>query len=118
MFYQLPLDEVYETVPQVLERVNRNANEEWKEKAWEVMQHVCKTMASFTSDSLWHELQKENVHTHEPRAIAAIIMRAAREGLCEPTDNYIKSSRPVCHKRPLRLWLSTRQSSSAAYTVS
>jgi hypothetical protein len=112
MFTQLSLDEaialqpVFETVEHVLQRVENNANEAWKDKAYQIVQRLCATRADFTTDEIWEELKKTDEHTHEPRAIGAIVMRAARARLCEPTDRYKKSTRPECHRRPIQVWKS------------
>jgi hypothetical protein len=114
MYTQLSIEDppIYETVPEVLARVERNASCEWKQAAERIVRDLCRTMASFTSDFVLAELDKQGIYTHENRALGAVMKNACRDGLCEPTGTYLPSTRPQSHKRPQMLWRSIPQSSS------
>ena len=68
-----------------------------------VLQQTANVPEFFTTDAVWDGLEVEPT---EPRALGPILMRAARKGLCEPTDQYRNSRRVQCHARPMRVWRS------------
>ena len=59
-----------------------------------------------TSDDIWAVLRDA---PPEPRAMGAAFRRAAREGVIRKTDHTIKSIRPECHGRDVRVWRSLIQ---------
>ncbi len=93
---------------EAIDRVERNADEQWKDEAYKCVRLARVYYAEFTTDTIWKMLENIGHTTHEPRAMGAIMRRAAKEGLIEPTGKYLKSRRPECHKRPVMLWRSTR----------
>jgi hypothetical protein len=64
----------------------------------------------FTSDAVWFEIKEidDAASTHEPRAMGAVMRRAASMGIVAPTDRYETSARTVCHNRGVRVWRSLR----------
>lgn len=63
---------------------------------------------TFTSDDIWQAATDANLDVpREPRALGAILHRLAREHRITPTDRYIPSLRPACHRRPIRVWRKT-----------
>lgn len=42
----------------------------------------------------------------EPRAMGAVMRRAAARGICEATSETRRSTRAACHARPVRVWRS------------
>jgi len=89
-----------------LERVERNAEEAWKESAREAVERLAAIRDEFTTDAVWTMVDRMGLKTHEPRAMGAIMRRAASEGICEATDRTRRSVRPECHCRPIRVWRS------------
>ena len=60
---------------------------------------------ALTTDAVWALLEKRGIAPpNEPRAIAAAMERAQKEGLIAPTMEHVKSSREVAHKRPIKIW--------------
>ena len=87
-----------------LEQVEANANEAWKRAAMNAIRHLCTTKREWTADDLWDILAGEEVGTHEPRALGAMIVKAAKAGLCRSTGRYVQSRLPIRHNRPVAIW--------------
>lgn len=99
-----------------IESVGQNANPEWMRAAYQAVVRVTSSRSFFTTDDVWQELHNRSVagwaatgswsqpSTHDNRAMGAIMRQAKNAGLCQPTMNYTKSTRDVCHGRPVRIW--------------
>lgn len=70
------------------------ADQQWKEDAFAAVKRVAAAKSTFTPDDIWDEVEKPR----EPRALGGVMRRAMREGVCEPTGNYVKSRIPSQHK--------------------
>lgn len=57
----------------------------------------------FTTDAVWHVLKAT---PPEPRAMGAVMRKAVMEKMCVATDRTVLSTRPDCHRRPVRVWRS------------
>lgn len=95
-----------------MERVEANADAAWKTKAFDSVIHLCRTRRQFTADDVWELLAGEEVGTHEPRALGAVIVKAAKSGLCRSTGRYEQSRLPVRHRRPVVIWESCEHRAS------
>jgi len=95
---------------EAIARVDRNADDEWKRRALSVIEWLAHQTDEFTTDEVWDGLAGlagfPGGATHEPRALGAMMKRAAKHGLIEATDRYRNSVRPECHARPVRIWAS------------
>jgi hypothetical protein len=93
---------------EALERVERNADDEWKQAAIDAVRWLAQRRTAFTTDAVWHVMRRDyqDAHTHEPRALGATMRKAAGLGLVEPTDEHRLSTNPDCHRRPKRVWRS------------
>lgn len=95
-----------------VERVEKNANQEWMIAAGSAVRAVAVSMTTFTTDDVWDmltffwTLNIPPVTTHEPRAMGAVMRRAVKDGVCVATPAYERSSRVECHARPVRIWRS------------
>lgn len=85
-------------------QVESNANEAWKRAAMNAIRQLCSTKREWTADDLWDILAGEEVGTHEPRALGAMVIKAAKLGLCRATDRMVKSRLPIRHKRKVQVW--------------
>lgn len=87
-------------------QVDEHANPTWKEWALDAVQRVCEEGKPFTTDDVWLELSgtESQVRTHEPRAMGAVMQRAAKLGWVEPMNEWRQSTRPECHANPKRVW--------------
>ena len=88
-------------------RAEEHAPDVWWELAWGCVRAVAAVKAEFTTDDVWELLEAQPAPAPpEPRAMGAIMRRAKRERLAEPTDRTKLSTRPACHRRPVRVWAS------------
>jgi hypothetical protein len=88
-------------------KVERNADPAWKVEMLGAVAAVARRMHKFTSDDVWEELHgSSDADTHEPRALGAIMKKAATAGIIVATSEYRPSCRVACHARPVRVWRS------------
>jgi hypothetical protein len=88
---------------QALQQVADNTNPTWATDITRIILNLPTT--TFTTDDIWQAATDNNLMIpHEPRALGAILHRLAKQNLITPTDRYIPSLRPVCHRRPIRVW--------------
>jgi len=92
-----------------IERVDK-ANEYWVTKACEVARRIASERKP-ASDRIERYITADDIYPHmgglvptEPKAMGAVMTRLQREGLIEATDRTVKSCRPECHRRPIRVW--------------
>lgn len=88
-----------------IEEVRTGMNMDWYEAALRVIRGLAGSGKRFTTDDVWEALEKQLVNTPEHRAMGAVMRDAARAGTIQPTVNYVKSRRPACHARPVRVWV-------------
>jgi hypothetical protein len=91
---------------EAIERVERNADQQWKAVAEAAVRQIASTRRTLTTDDVWAALTDTGFSTHEPRAMGAIMTAAARKRWVEATDRTIESTRPENHRRPVRVWRS------------
>lgn len=89
-----------------LNRVEANADELWKQQAQDVIHALALSEDQFTTDDVWAMLSNTTAQTHEPRALGALMRRAADKGWIRPTAMYAPTTRPEAHGRPIRIWQS------------
>jgi hypothetical protein len=71
------------------------------------VKHLARMRPEFTTDDVWeHLFQNDLPMPHEPRALGAVMVAAARARIIAPTDRYTPSARPECHRRPVKIWRS------------
>jgi hypothetical protein len=59
----------------------------------------------FTTDQVWAAAPAADHKIAERRAMGAAMTLAMAEDLIRPTGEYMKSSRPACHARPVAIWV-------------
>jgi hypothetical protein len=91
---------------EAIDRVERNACADWNEAAYLACCLVAEEQPFLTTDDVWQKVSTvfPMFKTHEPRAMGAVMRRAARENVAVPTDEYVRSDRPECHRRPTMRW--------------
>ena len=89
---------------EAIARVAEAADQAWMDR---VLQWVCEQPhgTTFTTDDVWAAADRWAVTTGEPRALGAVMRRAAKAGLTVATAEYRPSVRPECHARPVRVWV-------------
>jgi len=90
---------------EAIERVDLNANTEWKKTAEAAVIHIARMRPTFTADDVWDHLRKHtSCETHEPSALGAIFNKLRREGRIRHTGEFIISRRATRHAAPIRVW--------------
>ena len=84
-----------------IEQAAANAADGWCDAALDAVRRVAARNRRFTTDEVWLELHHD---THEHRALGSVMRRARSLGLCEPTGEYVTSTRVIAHGRPVRVW--------------
>jgi hypothetical protein len=83
----------------------RNADEAWVTAALASVFRVASEREHFTVDHVW--MHGDGLPTpREPRAMGSVMRVASKAGWVSPTPDHWMSKRPVCHRRPLRVWQS------------
>lgn len=93
---------------EALERVEQNAEPDWKDKARACLVYVASRKEYFTADDVAEELSSlvDGASTHEPRAMGAIFKWAQREKIAAPTPSFTPTRRAQGHAGPRRVWKS------------
>jgi len=91
-----------------LAEVEANADAEWKAAAMTAVQSVAIDRAVFAADDVWERLEKHwpDVHTHEHRAMGAVMRNAMSRRWCIPAGTYRKSGRLEQKRRPIPEYIS------------
>lgn len=84
-------------------QVNDNADPAWKYVARKFVREL-PVGTLFTTDRIWWHLNRMRVTTPEPRALGAIMLALAREDLIAKTGEYVNTTRPKAHSRPIPVW--------------
>jgi len=89
-----------------IKQVEQNANQQWLDEAFKIVEMLSIKPFGFTSDDVW-EWMKElhpDLETHNHSAMGAVFRKASKQNLCVPTGQYVKSKRPSAQGRELRVW--------------
>ena len=107
MMEQLSLTDAERVRDDAIARAERHALQQWKDLTMATIKELAVMCPRFTTDDVWIELSRTpDVAKHEPRALGSMIRAAYKLGWVAPTDQYVKSRRPECHARPVKVWRS------------
>jgi hypothetical protein len=95
-----------ETVTEAIDRAGEHADQSWVRDASRIVRELCETHSEFTADDLWERLDLLEVSTKEPRALASVLLKASKLGLCRVTDRVQVSRRAICRRRRISIWRS------------
>jgi hypothetical protein len=87
-----------------IERVDKAANEAWKEACLEAIKEACRQWETFTSEDVADLLDSSGTFTHEPRAMGAMMRKAQAAGYCVPTSEFVQSHRTTSNSYTKRVW--------------
>ena len=88
------------------DRVERHADDEWKEAAFESVKTVARKKEFFTADDVQADLEHKPVETHELRALGPVMMRALKEKIAVQSGDFTRTTQVKCHRMPRRIWRS------------
>lgn len=98
------LDQIVAARDDAIDRVERHADVEWKIKAYQTGVRIAQREEFLVSEDIWQALVDEGVHTHEPRAMGAVMRKLRADAVIAPTERFIVSPSPLGHGRPSRVW--------------
>lgn len=85
--------------------VEVNADDGWLARATSALGTLVHRGRPFTTDDVWELLDTWAVPApREPRAMGAVTRAAARDKRIVKTTEYVNSTRPGCHARPIPVW--------------
>jgi hypothetical protein len=92
-----------------MDQVEENANKIWVEYMLDLIWDVCRVRRQFTTDDVWdfYNLASPDRRptTHELRAMGPVMLKAAKEGMCEKAFMpAIPSRRASLHASPRTVW--------------
>ena len=88
-------------------KVERNADPAWIVSARAEVDFLAHVHDEFTTDAVWQRLDNHDTPApREPRALGAVMRKAAVDGLIASTGRYQQSEREECHNRPVAIWCS------------
>lgn len=97
---------------EAIDRVEANADDAWTIAARKAVIACAQSNLHFTTDDVWEMLDELEVNTHDNRALGAVMRWAARQRIIYSTTTYMKSERPECHSRPIKVWSTIPQGES------
>jgi hypothetical protein len=86
-----------------LDRVERGAGDVWNAAALRAVRQIATQKEYFQAEEVWKLVAPPE---NDNRALGAVMQRAKKAGICEPTDRLPRSHRPSKHASPTRLWKS------------
>lgn len=90
-----------------LAKVEQHADPDWMKVARAQVDDLATLYDEFTTDHVWDFLDMpEHPKCREPRAMGAVMRKAAADGVIAATGRYEQSHRPECHQRPIMIWRS------------
>jgi len=91
---------------EAIERVNRHANEEWRDFARVTLEAMAFKNRYITADTLWREIEKNpDFETHTRKAIGAIFIWGAKHKIIRKVEGKIvESERTERHCGILQVW--------------
>lgn len=89
-------------------RVSAATDPAWKAIALGIVYDIALEKEFFTADLIWFRLERDfpGVDVRERRALGSIMRIACSHKLITNTDEYRRSVRVECHRRPLMVWQS------------
>lgn len=94
------LDEAIAARDHAIQQAEDHAHQQWLDVAYNAIVTLAAQQDTLTADDVWRLIDWTGVTTHEPRAMGAVVKKAVRDGIIEPTGAYVKSARKVNHARP------------------
>lgn len=91
-----------------IEQVGVNTDNGWRDEARRALRVCAARRDYFTSDDVNEEMSGE-YHTHEPRAMGAVMVWGARAGLIRPTGSHGNTRRRQSHRSPRTIWASVER---------
>ena len=82
-----------------------HASSDFTERAYLAVCTVACRELEFIVDAVWMELGSVPL-THDKRAMGSVMLRAVRDRIIKPTEEFRASAQRQCHANPRRVWRS------------
>ena len=82
-----------------------HASSDFIERAYLAVCAVACRETEFIVDAVWTELGSVP-STHDRRAMGSVMLRAVRDRIIKPTEEFRASAQRQCHANPRRVWRS------------
>lgn len=89
-----------------MSRAWEHADSDWRTAALAIVLDLARTTSTFTTDSVWEELDALGFKTHEHRAMGPVMRQAAKHNWIAKTDRVVPTMRPHANRRPIAVWQS------------
>lgn len=104
---ETPEERMRRETNEAIDRVERHANQDWKDAAYIIGCQLAKGGKVFISDDFWPLLEELGVKTHQPTALGATIRKLLRNDVILWTGIYRLSLRR--HGTPMKEWKGTER---------
>lgn len=104
--------DLFTITEEAINRAEANADNAWTVEARKAVILCSQNNLHITTDDVWEVLEALDVQTHDNRALGGVMRWAARQRIIYPTMSYIRSDRPECHSRPIKVWSTIPQGES------
>jgi len=74
----------------------------WRGRALITIYQLARRRQPFTADDVRREMKRDS--PDEPATLGGVFLLAVKLRYIELTGAYVKSTRPECHGRPMRVW--------------
>jgi hypothetical protein len=91
---------------EAMERVERNADDDWREAALEAVRTVALSRRTFIVDDVRQILDELDVVTRDKRALGPVMLHALKLGWIGRTGDFRASQIANCHGNPRSVWRS------------
>ena len=89
-----------------MQRVERNADPEWKQAAERAIYHYARHNQELTVNDMWAGVESLGLSTPENRASGPVLLRCAKRGWIEKTDRVSKTNRASRNRGDVAVWRS------------
>lgn len=90
-----------------INQAESHADPHWLAAARAEVDFLARVKDAFTTDDVWQRLENHDTPPpREPRAMGAVMRKAAADRVIEASGMYEQSSREINHNRPVMIWRS------------
>lgn len=89
-----------------IEKGAQAAHEQWLADAAQALAAVARVKVTFHSGDVWAELERRGKAegSHDGRAMATVMQRGKRDGICKPTDRSVQAKVRARNLTSVRVW--------------
>lgn len=100
----LDADLTKELAEEGMARASASVSDTWKTLARGCIVTASEKWSAFSADQVWVEMAECGLDTTNGSALGPIFRELAKEGLIVSTGEFVRSTRPATHGKPLPTW--------------